>query len=254
MKKAVVFLFGVICYAIFFVTFLYAIGFVGNVLVPKSIDTPSDAPIFVAIITNTLLLSLFALQHTVMARPAFKAWWTRYVGKAIERPIFVLMTCVCLSLMYWQWQSISVVVWKIEQPVIAAIIQGVFALGWVIVLLSTFMINHFHLFGLKQVWDHLRSRPERPLTFQARYFYRFVRHPLMLGFLIAFWATPTMTVGHLLFSLVTTGYILISVKYFEEKDLRAALGRDYERYQETVPMLIPFTKPAKQPQVGRAEA
>lgn len=242
MKRVLVFLFGVISYAVFFFAFLYAIGFTGNVLVPKSIDTPSDATILQAFITNLVLLSIFAVQHTVMARPGFKKWWTKIVGPAMERSIFVLLASLALLLMYWQWQSISVIIWHVENPVIAGIIKGFFALGWLIVLLSTFMVNHFHLFGLKQVIDNLKNKPQAELTFTKRYLYKFVRHPIMLGFLIAFWATPTMTLGHLLFAVVTTLYIFIAVKFFEEKDLRKSLGEAYANYQREVPMFIPFTK------------
>lgn len=242
MKRVLVFLFGVISYAVFFFAFLYAIGFTGNVLVPKSIDTPSDATILQAFITNLVLLSIFAVQHTVMARPGFKKWWTKIVGPAMERSIFVLLASLALLLMYWQWQSISAIVWHVENPVIAGIIKGFFALGWLIVLLSTFMVNHFHLFGLKQVIDNLKNKPQAELTFTKRYLYKFVRHPIMLGFLIAFWATPTMTLGHLLFAVVTTLYIFIAVKFFEERDLRAQLGEAYANYQKEVPMFIPFTK------------
>lgn len=245
MKKALIFTFGLIAYAVFFGTFLYAIFFVGDILVPKTINTPTEGAMLPAFLINTLLLGLFAVQHTIMARPAFKAWWTRYVGKAMERSIFVLAASLCLILLFWQWRSIDTVVWQVDHPVLAGIIRGIFVLGWIIVLLATFMINHFHLFGLKQVWDNLKSREPDELKFQVRYFYKIVRHPLMLGFLIAFWATPVMTLGHLLFALATTGYILIALHFFEEKDLRRALGKDYERYQEEVPMLIPFAKPRK---------
>lgn len=250
MKKAFIFVFGVFSYFVFFFTFLYAIGFVGNIVVPKTIDTPTEATVFQAILINTLLLGLFAVQHSVMARPAFKRWWTQYVGKAMERPIYVLLASLVLILMFWQWRSISIIVWQVDNPVIAGIIQGIFVLGWVIVLLATFMINHFHLFGLKQVWDHLKNKKQKELKFQVKYFYKFVRHPLMVGFMIAFWATPTMTLGHLLFAVVTTFYMILDVAFLEEKDLRAALGRDYAKYQEEVPMFVPFTKPPKRRTYG----
>lgn len=254
MKKALIFIFGVISYFVFFFTFLYAIGFVGNVVVPKTIDTPTETTVFQAILINTLLLGLFAVQHTVMARPAFKAWWTKYVGHAMERPIFVLLASLALILMFWQWRSISIIVWQVDNPVIAGVIQGIFFAGWAIVLLATFMINHFHLFGLKQVWDNLKNRKPEDLKFQVKYFYKFVRHPLMLGFMIAFWATPTMTLGHLIFAIVTTAYMVIDVKFFEEKDLRLTLGKDYERYQEEVPMFVPFTKSDKPISSGKEPA
>ncbi|MBK7869353.1 MAG: isoprenylcysteine carboxylmethyltransferase family protein [Saprospiraceae bacterium] len=242
MKKALIFIFGVISYAVFFFAFLYAIGFTGNVLVPKSIDSPSDATVLQAFVTNLILLSIFAIQHTIMARPAFKKWWTPIVGPAMERSIFVLLASLALLLLYWQWQSMSAIIWQIANPVAAGIVQGIFALGWLIVLLATFMVNHFHLFGLKQVFDNLKNKPQAELKFTKRYLYKVVRHPIMLGFLIAFWATPTMTLGHFMFSLVTTAYIFIAVKFFEEKDLKKALGTQYESYQREVPMFIPFTK------------
>lgn len=242
MKRVLVFLFGVISYAVFFFAFLYAIGFTGNVLVPKSIDTPSDATILQAFLINLVLLSIFAVQHTVMARPGFKKWWTKIVGPAMERSIFVLLASLALLLMFWQWQSMNAIIWHIEDPVIAGIIKGFFALGWLIVLLSTFMVNHFHLFGLKQVFDNLKNKPQAELKFVQRYLYKFVRHPIMLGFLIAFWATPTMTLGHFIFAVVTTLYIFIAVKFFEEKDLRKSLGEAYANYQREVPMFIPFIK------------
>ncbi len=242
MKRVLVFLFGVISYAVFFFAFLYAIGFTGNVLVPKSIDTPSDATVLQAFIINMVLLSIFAVQHTVMARPGFKKWWTKIVGPAMERSIFVLLASLALLLLFWQWQSMNAIIWHVEDPVIAGIIKGIFALGWLIVLLSTFMVNHFHLFGLKQVIDNLKNKPQAELKFVKRYLYKFVRHPIMLGFLTAFWATPTMTLGHLIFAVVTTLYIFIAVKFFEEKDLRKSLGEAYANYQREVPMFIPFTK------------
>ena len=191
MKKALIFIFGIVAYAIFFFAFLYAIGFTGNVLVPKSIDSPSDVTIFQALLTNLILLGIFAVQHTVMARPAFKEKWNKLVGAAMERSIYVLLSSLALLLLFWQWQSIGTIIWQVENPIISAIIMGIYALGWLIVLLSTFMINHFHLFGLQQIYSNLKNKPIADLKFTTRYLYKFVRHPIMLGFLIAFWATPT---------------------------------------------------------------
>lgn len=242
MKKIAVFFYGVIAYLIFLVTFLYAIGFVGNLIVSKSIDSGKEGPVVWSIVTNALLLSVFALQHSVMARSGFKKWWTPIVGAAIERSTYVLLSSLALILMYWQWKPITRVVWNIENETLTILLTGLFFIGWFIVLLSTFMINHFELFGLKQIMENYKNRLPKSPAFQVNYFYKIVRHPIMLGFLIAFWATPVMTVGHLLFSVTTTLYILIAIKYLEEKDLRKSIGKNYEDYQENVPMLIPFSK------------
>lgn len=242
MKKSIIFLYGVLAYLIFLISFLYAIGFLGNFIVPKSIDSGIESPLVQSIFINLILLSVFALQHSIMARPAFKKWWTSITDSASERSTYVLLSSLALLLIYWQWQPIKTVVWDVENETLAFILKALFFIGWLIVLLSTFMINHFELFGLKQIFDNFKNKqPQSPL-FQVNFFYKIVRHPIMLGFLIAFWATPTMTVGHLLFTVVTTLYILIAVKYLEEKDLRKTLGKKYEEYQEKVPMLVPFTK------------
>ena len=242
MKKLIIFLFGILAYLVFLVAFLYAIGFVGNIFVPKSIDTGTETNILHAVLINVVLLSIFAIQHTIMARPIFKKWWVSLVGTASERSIFVLLSSLALILMYWKWVPIKSVIWQVENETIILIINGVFVLGWLIVLLSTFMINHFHLFGLKQISDNLQNKEISGLKFRKIYLYKFVRHPIMLGFIIAFWATPLMTAGHLLFSIVTTLYIFIAVKYLEEKDLKDAIGEPYMEYQKEVPMIIPFIK------------
>jgi protein-S-isoprenylcysteine O-methyltransferase Ste14 len=242
MKKLIIFLFGVISYVVFLVAFLYAIGFVGNIIVPKSIDTGSETNLLQAILTNVFLLSIFAIQHTIMARPIFKKWWISIVGPAVERSIFVLLSSLALILMYWKWLPIKSVIWQVENEMIILIINGVFILGWLIVLLSTFMINHFHLFGLKQILDNFQNKEISGLKFRKVYLYKLVRHPIMLGFIIAFWATPYMTAGHLLFSIVTTVYVFIAIKYLEEKDLKDAIGEPYIEYQKEVPMIIPFIK------------
>ena len=242
MKKSIIFIYGIVAYCIFLVAFLYAIGFVGNLFVPKTIDSGVEPTLLKAILTNTILLSMFALQHSVMARPKFKEWFTSIFSHAMERSTYILLSSLSLLLVYWQWQPITTLVWETENTILSSILTGIFFLGWLIVLLSTFMINHFELFGLAQIFDNLKNRKTSNPKFQTNYFYKLVRHPIMLGFLIAFWATPVMTLGHLWFSIVTTLYIFVAVKYLEEKDLRKLIGEEYEKYQKEVPMLIPFTK------------
>jgi protein-S-isoprenylcysteine O-methyltransferase Ste14 len=242
MKKIIVLLYGAVAYIIFLGAFLYAIGFVGNILVPKTIDSGTESSLVSAIIINLVLLSVFALQHSIMARPAFKKWFTSFVNPAIERSTYILLSSLALILIYWQWQPMNMVIWKVENQLLSYALMGIFFLGWLIVLLSTFMINHFELFGLAQIYNNLKNKHTPNPKFQTNYFYKLVRHPIMLGFLIAFWATPFMTLGHLLFTLVTSIYIFIAVKYLEEKDLRKTIGEQYETYQKEVPMIIPFTK------------
>ena len=245
MKKISILIYGMIAYAVFLIAFLYAIGFVGNMMVPKSIDTGGETSMLSAFLINTALLSVFALQHSIMARPAFKQWFTTIISPAIERSTYILLSSLALLLIYWQWQPMTAIVWQVDNEIVAGILTGIFFLGWLIVLLSTFMINHFELFGLAQIIDNLKNRKTPNPKFQTNYLYKLVRHPIMLGFVIAFWATPIMTVGHLMFTLVTTIYIIIAVKYLEEKDLRKHIGVQYEAYQNKVPMLIPFTKSRK---------
>ena len=242
MQKTTIFLYGVISYFLFFIAFLYSVGFVGNLIVPKNIDSGSETGLLEAIVVNLLLLSLFAIQHSVMARPAFKKWWTTIINPAAERSTFVLLTSLILLLIFWQWRPMTGIVWEAQNETLALAIQSIFWLGWLIVFLSTFMINHFHLFGLDQVFNNFRNKPPTGLKFKESFFYKFVRHPIMTGFIIAFWATPVMTAGHLLFAAVTTLYILIAVKHFEEKDLVNEIGEAYVSYQKRVPMLFPFTK------------
>ena len=242
MKKSIILLYGIVAYFVFLIAFLYAIGFVGNIIVPKSIDSGAETTVYSSIFINVILLSVFALQHSIMARPTFKKWFTTIISPAIERSTYILLSSLALLLIYWQWKPITIVVWEIETEIVSIVIMGVFFLGWLIVLLSTFMINHFELFGLAQIFDNLKNKQTANPKFQTNYLYKIVRHPIMLGFIIAFWATHTMTVGHLLFSLVTTIYIFIAVKYLEEKDLRKFIGEKYETYQKEVPMIIPFTK------------
>ena len=245
MKKSAIFIYGILAYCIFLIAFLYAIGFLGNIIVPKSIDSGTETTLFSSIIINVILLSVFALQHSIMARPAFKKWFTTIISPAMERSTYILLSSLSLLLIYWQWQPITTIVWEVENETVIIVLKGIFFLGWLIVLLSTFMINHFELFGLAQIFDNLKNRQTPNPKFQTNYLYKIVRHPIMLGFIIAFWATPHMTIGHLLFTLVTTIYILIAVKYLEEKDLRKFIGKKYETYQKEVPMVIPFTKNKK---------
>lgn len=231
--------YGVASYAISFVAFLYAIGFVGNIWVPRSIDAGIAAPVGEAILVNVLLLGLFAVQHSVMARPVFKRWWTRFVPQPVERSTYVLLTSLALSVLYWQWRTMSAVIWDVTSPAGRFVLETLFWLGWASVLAATFMINHFDLFGLRQVYLAWRGKPYTDLAFRASLLYRLVRHPMMLGFIVAFWAAPKMTAGHLLFATVTTAYILIAVQ-LEEHDLVTMLGDQYREYRHRVPMLLPW--------------
>lgn len=235
--KILVLLYGLVAYVLFLASFLYAIGFVGNVVVPKSIDSGTVEPLGLSLGIDVLLLGLFAIQHTIMARPAFKARWTRIIHPAIERSTFVLLTSLLLALLMWQWRPLPSVLWNVG-GVLATVLWVICAAGWGIVLVSTFLIDHFDLFGLKQVMSHFRGRDIPAHTFVERYLYGVVRHPIMLGFVIAFWATPQMTGGHLLFAAMTTAYIVIGVQ-IEERDLLAAHGDVYADYRRRVPMLLP---------------
>ena len=238
LKRTGVLLYGVISYAIFFATFLYAIGFIGNLLVPKSIDSAPLIPLASAIGVNILLLGVFALQHSIMARPAFKKWWTRHVPRPMERSTYVLFSSLALIAMFVFWQPMGGVIWEVHNPLGQAALYSLFALGWALVLLATFLINHFDLFGLRQVWLHFRGKAYTPLKFGTPWLYKYIRHPLYLGWFLAFWATPTMTVAHLLFAIMTTVYILLAIQ-LEEKDLIAEHGERYIDYRKRVPMVIP---------------
>ena len=232
------FFYGLVCYAIFFFTFLYAIGFVSNLVVPKSIDSAPAGPLGAALLTNALLLAVFALQHSVMARQGFKRVWTKIVPKPIERSTFVLLASAALLLLFWKWEPIGGVIWEVRSPPVRLLLQGVSFAGWMIVLISTFLIDHFDLFGLRQVFLHLAGRPYTPPQFTARGWYGYVRHPIYLGFIVAFWATPAMTIAHLVFALATTLYILIAIQ-LEERDMVSFHGARYEAYREQVSMLVP---------------
>jgi len=248
MKRIAAFIYGVVAYFVFFGTFCYLFAFVGDVFVPKSVNTDIETPVVQALLINLGLIALFGVQHSIMARPGFKKLWTRIVPKVIERSMFVLVTSVILIFMFWQWRPIAGTVWEVQNTFASAVIWAIFALGALTVLTASFLINHFDLFGLRQVYLHLRSIDYTPLKFKERALYRLVRHPLMLGFLMAFWATPHMTVGHLVFTVGMTTYILIGIA-FEERDLVRAHGQAYQNYRKRVPMLIPRPRVAKKSDV-----
>jgi protein-S-isoprenylcysteine O-methyltransferase Ste14 len=238
MKKAAVFLYGLVVYTLFFVTFLYLIGFVGNLLVPKSIDGALDVPLWQAILTNIGLISLLGLQHSLMARGWFKKVWTRFVPEPIERSTYVLFTVFALVALFIFWQPMGIYVWSIDEGLLYGILMAVFALGWTIVLISTFMITHFDLFGLRQTWLYLLGKPYEPLKFRINIFYNYVRHPLYLGMLLALWAAPVMSLARFILALGFTVYVLMAIQW-EEKDLIQHFGKKYIAYKKLVPMLIP---------------
>lgn len=239
MGRISILVYALVCYLIFLVTFLYAIAFVGNLGVPTSIDGGTPGPLATAIVIDLVLLGLFAVQHTIMARPQFKAWWTRFVPRPMERATFVLFASLILILLFRYWEPIGGVVWDLRGGVGQTVMWVLFALGWALVLISTFMIDHFELFGLSQAYRNFKGQEQPAIQFKEPGLYKVVRHPIMLGFIIAFWATPVMTMGHLLFAVATTAYIFIGLA-FEERDLLASLGNSYADYRKRVPMIIPF--------------
>ena len=241
--RVAAFLFGMAAYLVSFFTLLYAIGFVAGVLVPKTIDSGPVVPWGEAAVINLLLMALFAVQHSVMARPQFKQWWTRYVPQSVERSTYVLFASRALILLSWQWRPMPDVVWRIADPGIATAVMGLSFFGWFLVFTSTFLINHFELFGLHQVLNNLLGRPMPDPHFKTPMLYKLVRHPIYLGLIIAFWAAPTMTVGHLLFAAVTTAYIFVGI-FLEERDLTELFGDEYRRYKQRVSMLLPWRKSA----------
>ncbi len=241
MSRFVILFYGVVAYLTFLLTFLYAMGFMGNFLVPKSIDSGAEGPLIIALLINIGLLSVFAVQHSVMARPAFKTWWTKIIPKAAERSTYTLLSSLALILLFYYWQPIGGIVWQVEGSVGRIILYSLFGFGWALVLVSTFLINHFDLFGLRQVYLNFTGKEYTPLKFGTPGPYKLIRHPLYMGWFFAFWATPTMTLAHLAFAIITTVYILLAIRW-EERDLLTALGEDYANYRKSVPMIIPFTK------------
>ena len=241
MGKFIAFLYGVVAYLAFAVSVVYAIGFVTDLIVPKTIDSGPVGPLPESLIVNLALMSLFAVQHSVMARPQFKTWWTRFVPQVIERSTFVLLSSLALMLLFWQWRPIPEVVWEVGDIEVASFLLGLSLFGWVFVFVSTFLINHFELFGLHQVANNLTGKPMPPVRFKTPLLYNLVRHPIYLGFIIFFWSTPVMTQGHLLFAAVTTAYIFVGIA-LEERDLVSIFGDEYRRYRKRVAMIVPFLR------------
>jgi protein-S-isoprenylcysteine O-methyltransferase Ste14 len=241
MGRLLSFCYGLAAYAVFLGAFLYAVGFVEGMVVPKAIDDGEVTPVLGAVVINLVLLSIFAVQHSVMARPSFKRWWTKLVPASVERSTYVLLASLALILVFWHWRPIPTVIWQVNEPLAASALVALSFFGWFIVLLSTFLINHFDLFGVQQVLNNLVGRKSSTSSLKTPFLYKFVRHPLYVGFIIAFWATPIMTAGHLLFAAVTTAYIFVGI-FFEERDLIAHYGDEYRQYREKVGMLIPASR------------
>jgi protein-S-isoprenylcysteine O-methyltransferase Ste14 len=237
------FVYGIVCYVVFFATFLYAVGFIANIAVPKTIDSGDVIRTREALAVNVVLLLIFALQHSIMARKPFKQWLARWISPSVERSTYVLASSLALALLFWLWRPMPAVLWHIDNTLLANTLLALSLVGWAIVLVSTFLIDHFELFGLHQVTNNLTGKAMPEPKFRTPLLYRFVRHPLYFGFILAFWATPTMTVGHLLFAVGTTAYILIGI-LLEERDLVSVFGEDYRHYQDRVSMLIPWRKSA----------
>ena len=239
MAGFVAFIYGIVAYSFTLGALLYLIGFVGNLIVPKSIDSGTAGPLLQSVLVNALLIGLFALQHSVMARQGFKRWWTRIVPPSVERSTYVLFASFALLILYWQWQPIPALVWTVPDPTAAVVLDGIFWLGWVVLVASTFLISHFELFGLAQVFARLFGKQLPDAKFRTPLLYRHVRHPIYLGVLLAVWATPAMSVGHLLFAVMITGYILIGIQ-LEERDLIRQFGDQYRRYRQRAAMLVPL--------------
>ncbi len=244
MKKNLIFLYGIIAYILFVGNFFYAVGFMSGIIVPRHIDSAPQSSLLFSLLVDAGLLAIFALQHSIMARPAFKRWWTKIIPEPMERSTYVLLSSLCLMLLFWQWQPIGGIIWQVNGEVTKLLIQALCLLGFAIVFVSTLLINHFDLFGLRQVWFFFTGRKYEPLRFRTPLFYKYVRHPLYLGWIIAFWATPVMTVAHLVFAVMTTLYMLTAIR-FEERDLITQFGDKYRNYRKMAPMLIPFTKKNK---------
>ncbi len=241
MNRILAFIYGVVCYLIALIAFIYSMGFIGNLILPKTLDSNLDSSLIKGLLIDILLIGLFGIQHSLMARQSFKKWWTKIIPEPIERSTYVLMSGLTLLLLFWQWHSLGGIIWNIQNPIIYNIIYGIFALGWLIVFLSTLMINHFDLFGLRQVYLYWRGQEYENLGFRTPGFYKYSRHPIMFGFVIVFWAAPLMTISHLVFAMGTTIYVLVGIK-LEEVDMISFYGNLYQEYRQQVSMLIPLPR------------